>query len=157
MEQICWHSTLNPPFHYYFLHLIQWERSLIRATRLGGLRARWILLLVFLPSIIVQRLLSCGALGSIWLILRAWRLRWHRYMVRTLPAHYESWLLNCLLRIPLISRIALRNCPLRLLRLICSLQWLILVERTVHIKVAVTNQDLTVVALLDWHLVISRE
>ena len=78
-------------------------------------------------------------------------------MVRALPAHYESWLLNCLLRITLISRIALRGCPLRLLRLMCSLKWLILVKRTVHIKVAVTDQDLTVVALLDWHLVISRE
>jgi len=78
-------------------------------------------------------------------------------MIRALPAHYEPWLLNCLLRIPLISRIALRGCSLRLLRLMCSLQWLLLVERTVHIKVAVTDQDLTVVTLLDWHLVISRE
>ena len=78
-------------------------------------------------------------------------------MVIALPAHYESWLLNCLLWITLISRIALRGCPLRLLRLMCSLKWLILVKRTVHIKVAVTDQDLTVVALLDWHLVISRE
>lgn len=78
-------------------------------------------------------------------------------MVRALPAHYEPWLFNCLLRIALISRIALRGCPLRLLRLMCSLQWLLLFERTVHIKEAVTDQDLTVLTLLDWHLIISRE
>lgn len=78
-------------------------------------------------------------------------------MIRVLLAYDEPWLLNRLLRIPLISRIALRGCPLRLLRLLCSLKWLILVERTVHIKVAVTDQDLAIVTLMDRHLIISRE